>query len=160
MRGYDRPMDAMARNALALALGLAGLAAASAAVASPPACLPRVERAWIRAAPPGATVLAGYATLRNDCAQPFVLTGVAGRDFVMAMVHETRVANGRSRMRHAKRTVVPARGSLRLAPGGYHLMLMHPKRALPAGTVLRLELLGADGRRVPADLTVSRTEPR
>ena len=153
-------MKAQARNALALALGLAGLAAASAAVASPAKCLPRVEQAWIRAAPPGATVLAGYASVRNDCPTPFVLTGVAGRDFVMAMVHETKVANGRSSMRHAKRTTVPARGSLRLAPGGYHLMLMHPKRPLPPGTVLRLDLLGADGERVPAEFKVRREAPK
>jgi copper(I)-binding protein len=153
-------MKARARNALALALGSAGLAAASAAVANPATCLPKVEQAWIRAAPPGATVLAGYATVRNDCARPFVLTGVAGRDFVMAMVHETKLANGRSTMRHAKRTPIAAHGEFRLAPGGYHLMLMHPKRALPAGTVLRLELLAADGRRVPADFTIRRDAPK
>ena len=153
-------MKADARNALALALGLAGLVAASAAVASRDKCLPRVEQAWIRAAPPGATVLAGYASVRNDCPAPFVLTGVAGRDFVMAMVHETRVVSGTSTMRHAKNSPIAARGQLRFAPGGHHLMLMHPKRALPVGTVVRLELLLADGRRVPADLLVGRHPPR
>jgi len=152
-------MKAVARNALATVLGLACLASASAAVASPGACAPKVEKAWIRAAPPGATVLAGYALLRNDCREPFELTGVAGRDFVMAMVHETKIANGRSTMRHARRTTIAARGSLQLAPGGHHLMLMHPRRALPAGTVVHLELLGADGRRVPADFTVRREAP-
>jgi copper(I)-binding protein len=152
-------MKAVARNAFATVLGLAMLAGASAAVASPSACAPKVEKAWIRAAPPGATVLAGYATLRNDCASPVVLVGIKGRDFVMAQVHETRVANGASTMRHARRTVVPARGLLRLAPGGYHFMLMHPRRKLPEGTVLKFELLLADGRRVPLEMTVRREAP-
>ena len=153
-------MKAVARNASALALGLLSLVASSAAVASPAACLPKVEKAWVRAAPPGATVLAGYATVRNDCARPFSLTGVRGADFVMAMVHETRVSNGESTMRHAKRTALPAHGLLRLAPGGHHLMLMHPRRALPEGKTLKLELLFDDGKfRVPATFEVRRDAP-
>jgi copper(I)-binding protein len=152
-------MKAVTRNVFATVLGLVCLVGASAAVASPAPCLPKVEKAWIRAAPPGATVLAGYALVRNDCGEPFALSGVAGRDFVMAMVHETRIANGRSTMRHARRTSIASHGRLQLAPGGHHLMLMHPRRALPPGTVVRLELLGADGRRVPADFTVSRDAP-
>jgi copper(I)-binding protein len=153
-------MKAVARNALAAVLGLATLAGASAAVASPEACTPKVEKAWIRAAPPAATVFAGYATLRNDCPRPLVLVGIRGRDFVMAQVHQTRIANGASVMRHAKRTVVPARGQLRLEPGGYHFMLMHPRRLLPEGTVLQLELLFDDGRRVPIEMTVRRDAPK
>ena len=105
-------------------------------------------------------MLAGYATLRNDCPQPIAVTGVRGRDFMMAMVHETRLVSGTSTMRHAKSTPVPARGQLRFAPGGHHLMLMHPKRALPVGTIVRLELRLADGRRVPADFVVARQPPR
>jgi copper(I)-binding protein len=153
-------MKPKARNAFALLLGLAGLVTASAAVASPDACLPKVEKAWIRAAPPGATVLAGYALLRNDCARPVVVTGAKSRDFVLVQLHETKTENGTSTMRHAKRTPLAARATLALAPGGYHLMLMHPRRALPEGTVVKLELLLADGRRVPVDFTVHRAAPK
>ena len=153
-------MKAVARNALATVVGLACLAGASAAVASPAPCAPKVEKAWIRAAPPGATVLAGYATLRNDCPTPVDLVGIKGRDFMMAQLHETRMANGASTMRHVKRAVVPARGQLRLAPGGYHLMLMHPRRKLPEGSVVQLDLLLADGRRIPLQMTVRRAAPR
>jgi copper(I)-binding protein len=153
-------MKARARNALALALGLAGLAAASAAVANPATCLPKVEQAWIRAAPPGATMLAGYAEVRNDCREPFILTGAKAADFVMAQVHESRIENGSSRMLHAKRTTLPAGGTLSFAPGGYHLMLMHPRKAMPEGTVVKLELLLEDGRSVPAELTVRKEAPK
>ena len=65
----------MVRNARAFALGLLLLAPASAAVASAPApCAPRFEQGWVRAAPPGATVLSGYGVLRNDCATAVVLS--------------------------------------------------------------------------------------
>ena len=148
-------------NASRLLLGFALLASASAAVASgDAACLPKVSKAWIRAAPPGATMLAGYAELRNDCGRAFVLTGAKSKDFVMAQVHQSRVENGTSRMEHARRTPLPAGATFRLEPGHHHLMLMHPRRALPAGTVLKLDLLLADGRRIPAEFTVRKDAPQ
>jgi copper(I)-binding protein len=147
-------------NASRLLLGLALLASASAAVADPQSCLPKVSKAWIRAAPPGATMLAGYAELRNDCKQPLVLTGAKSADFVMVQVHETRVENGTSRMLHAKRTALGAGSTFRLEPGHHHLMLMHPRRALPVGSVVRLEFTLADGRRVPAEFRVRKEAPK
>ena len=146
-------------NAWPLLPGLLLLLSASAAVASPDACAPVLERGWIRAAPPGATMLAGYGELRNTCAKPAALTGIKGGDFMMAMVHETRIENGVSRMRHAKTTSLPAGGTVRFAPGGRHFMLMHPKRALPPGKVVRVELRLADGSRIPAEFTVRREAP-
>ena len=146
-------------NVLTVVSGLLLLASSSAAVAAAPACAPSVAKGWIRAAPPGATMLAGYAELRNPCNVPFEVIGVKGRDFVMAMVHETKVENGVSTMRMAKFSPVPAHGVLRFEPGGRHIMLMHPRRALPAGTVVRVELLMADGKRIPVDLTVRRDPP-
>ena len=148
----------MLRNAHALVVGLSLLAPASAAVAVPP-CLPRFEQGWVRAAPPGATVLSGYGILRNECAAAAVVAKVHGRDFVMAQAHETRVENGVSTMRHVKRLPLPARESLRFEPNGRHLMLMHPRRALPVGTVVKLEFELADGRRIPVELTVRREAP-
>lgn len=136
------------------------LAPASAAVASPAACKPSVEQAWVRAAPPGATMLAGYARVRNGCERPLVITGAKSPDFVMVMVHETRIEGGVSRMRKTARSPLPAKGELLLAPGGRHLMLMHPRRALPAGTVLRIELLLAGGGSIPAEFTVRRDAPK
>ena len=147
-------------NVRACLAGLLLLASPSAVVASTPDCLPKVEKAWIRAAPPGATSLAGYAIVRNDCPRAVSLGGIKGRDFVMAMVHFTRMENGVSRMRHAKSTPIPARGLVRFEPGGRHFMLMHPKRKLPEGAIARLELRLADGRRIPVDFAVRREPPR
>ena len=153
-------MKAIAMNVSWTLLGSVLLAAPSAAVASAqPACLPKVEKAWIRAAPPGATMLAGYAQLRNDCKEAFVLTGAKSPAFMMAQIHESRVENGTSRMLHAKRTPLPAGTGFSLKPGAHHLMLMHPRRPLPEGTVVPLELLLADGRKIPAEFTVRKEAP-
>jgi copper(I)-binding protein len=153
-------MKACAMNASRMLLGLALLLPASAAVASPTAdCLPKVEKAWIRAAPPTATVLAGYAVLRNDCKLPFILTGAKSPDFVMAQIHETKLVDGSMQMRHAKRTTVAANSVLKFETGHQHLMLMHPRRKLTEGSVVKLELVLEDGRRVPATFTVRKEAP-
>src|SRR6187402_179586 len=60
--GYDRHM-----NGLRLAVGFFAALAASAAIAAPNSCLPVVEQAWIRAAPPTAQVYAAYAKLYEPC---------------------------------------------------------------------------------------------
>jgi copper(I)-binding protein len=153
-------MNAVARNVFLLALGLSGAMPASAAVAAANACLPKVEKAWIRAAPRAATAYAGYATLRNDCSDSVVIVGVKGRDFVIAQVHETKLENGSMTMRHLKEVPLAPRMLLRFEPNGRHLMLMHPRRELPEGSVVHLELLLDDGRRIPADFKVLREAPK
>ncbi|MFT3806672.1 copper chaperone PCu(A)C [Arenimonas sp.] len=139
--------------------GLLLLLAASAAVASPEACAPKIERAWVRAAPPGTAMMAGYLTLRNDCAKPVAIAGVESMDFGDAMIHETIVENGVSKMRHTSELVMPAKSKLIFEPGGRHLMLMRPLRALPAGSRVRIRLILGDGRKLFAEYEVRREAP-
>lgn len=146
-------------NARDLLLGLIALGAASAAVASPTPCAPSVDQAWIRAAPPTASALAGYARVRDTCGRAVAITGARSAAFGRVMLHATAMADGMSTMREAGSLRVPARGELRFAPGGNHIMLMQPRRALAPGQRVRIELLLADGRAVAADFTVQREAP-
>jgi copper(I)-binding protein len=146
-------------NAYPFMMGLALLGGASAAVAAPEPCLPTVEQAWIRAAPPASTALAGYAVLRNDCPKPFSVTDVSSPDFAMGMIHETIVVGGVSQMRHARSLVVPARGSLAFVPGGKHMMLMHPRRKLKAGDRVQVSVKLAGGDKVTTTFVVRRDAP-
>ena len=104
-------------------------------------------------------VMAGYATIRNPCAHAIAMTDVSGDDFTTAMIHETRVQNGMSQMRHVGALMIPAKGQTRLTPGGAHLMLMQPKRQFREGDKTRLSLKLADGRVVSANFYV-RLDPR
>lgn len=122
--------------------------------------MPTVEKAWIRAAPPGATALAGYATVRNGCGRVVTVTDVASRDFAMGMIHETRVAEGVSRMRHVRELAIAPGGVLRFEPGGRHLMLMHPRRAIRAGDRLLVRLELDDGREVSTLFEVRGQAPK
>lgn len=105
-------------------------------------------------------MLAGYARVRNDCARAFAITGVESKDFAMSMVHETIVQDGMSRMRHAGSLAVPAHGAVEFAPGGRHLMLMHPRRAFKAGDRVPVELKLGDGSRLGAVFIVGNGAPR
>ncbi len=104
-------------------------------------------------------MLAGYATVRNACSKPIGLAGVGSADFAMSRMHETVVQNGMSRMRHARSMVLPALGLVEFKPGGKHLMLMHPKRALKLGDRVQVWLKLADGRRVQAVFPVRSEAP-
>jgi periplasmic copper chaperone A len=127
---------------------------------SSPECAPVLASPWVRAAPPGASMLAGYAVLRNDCGTPVTVVGVESLDFASASIHETIVEDGISRMREVGPIVVPEHGTLVLEPGARHLMLMQPARALAEGDRARARLVLADGRRVFAQFTVRRDAPR
>jgi hypothetical protein len=146
-------------NVRSLLAGLALLSCSSAAVASPAICRPTIEAAWIRAAPPGTTMLAGYARVRNGCARDIAVTGVGSKDFAMSMVHETVMQDGMSQMRHARALAIPAHGVLEFAPGGRHLMLMHPRRAFKLGDRVAVELKLGDGSRMGANFVVAEAAP-
>ena len=114
----------------------------------------------MRAAPPGATTLAAYATVRNSCSRAFAITGVDARGFAMSMIHETVVSKGISTMRDTPSLSLPAHGQVVFSPGGRHLMLMNPDRVLHLGDKLRVTLLLSDGSRIAADFTIRKDAPR
>ena len=121
--------------------------------------MPVADAAWIRAAPPSARMLAGYVRLRNPCKRAVALTGARSTAFGSVMLHETRIVDGVSRMRHAAALVIAPGRTLQLAPGGAHLMLMQPARVPAAGERVRIELVLADGRRLPVLFTVRAQAP-
>jgi copper(I)-binding protein len=86
-----------------------------------------VERPWAPATPKGAEVSAGYFTIRNDGATPERLIGLAA-DFATVELHEMKTENGVMSMPELKSGLnIPAHGTVRLAPGGYHAMFAHLK---------------------------------
>lgn len=118
----------------------------------------QVSEAWVRAAPPGAIMLAGYMTLHNEGGQPLRLVSVESDAFGMVEAHRTLVEDGVSRMRPAGDIAIPAHQSIRFAPSGLHLMLMQPTRTVKSGDVLHFRLHFSDGRTREVAFQV-RTEP-
>ena len=88
--------------------------------------------AWIREAPPNASMLAGYVTITNNSDQERILTSAKSKQFKMVEIHKTIIEDGVAKMRRQDDLAIPAGSSLVLEPGSYHLMLMMPKSALKA----------------------------
>lgn len=117
------------------------------------------ESAWVRAAPPGTTMLAGYMTIRNDGKQPVRYEWAQGDVFGMVELHKTTLVDGVSTMRPAGNQTIPAGGALRIEPGGLHLMLMQPQRELKIGDQVRFRLHFTDGSALDVLAPVSAEAP-
>ncbi len=89
-----------------------------------------VESGWIRSAPPGATMLAGYGTLHNIGDAPVVVTGVESADFGSASLHKSQNNNGVEHMQPLGDLQIAPGARVAFAPGGNHIMLMQPKKEL------------------------------
>jgi len=103
-----------------------------------------VRNAWIRESPPGNSMMAAYMELRNNTSRPKVLVAASSSGFQRVMIHRTVLKDGMAGMAHLSQIELAPNASLIFAPGGYHLMLMNPKRTLRAGdpVVINLEFRG------------------
>lgn len=132
-----------------LALAGTGFAAAETAV--------KVEQAWIRAAPPGAMMLAGYARLINAGSEPVVIRSASSAAFEVVEFHRTVEEDGVSKMRAAGDLELQPQAEIALEPGGLHLMLMRPRQEIREGATVVIDLLTAEGDIVPAVFSVRRS---
>lgn len=115
---------------------------------------PAVEGAWIREAPPVAKVMAGYLTIHNPAEEAVVLEGAESPLFDRIEIHRTGMKGGMASMERQQGVTIPARGQVKFAPGGLHLMLMGPKKPLVAGSTATITLRFKGGHALPAQFIV------
>jgi len=132
------------KDRLKIAAFVASLASASpGASGSPPAL--DIRDAWVREPAPGQTVGAGYVTIVNAGDKGMDLISASTPDASDTELHEMRMQDDRMEMRPLNAISIPPKGSVRLAPGGLHLMLIDLKRRLKAGDTVVLTLGFRDG---------------
>ncbi len=130
-----------------LALTLLGCSASRSGV--------EVKDAWSPPAPPGASVLAGYATvIAHDDDTLIGVTSPAARE---VQLHTMSEENGVMRMRPVESIQLEAGETLRLEPGGMHLMLMDPDPARAADEPIELTFRFAKAGEIR---TVAKVKPR
>lgn len=117
-------------------------------------CLPRIEDAWLRLPPVSMPMLAGFARIENRCREDVEIVGARSNAFADVSLHETRITDGVSRMRAVPVLPVRAGRDAVLEPGGLHLMLMQPARALKPGEKIAIEFVLRDGRAVHGEFVV------
>jgi periplasmic copper chaperone A len=100
-----------------------------------------ITQAWSRATPGGAKVGGGYLTIENKGTTPDRLIGGSADAAAKVQVHEMSMNNGVMTMRPVEGGLVIEPGkTVKLAPGGFHLMLLDLKGPLKQGDKLPLTL--------------------
>ncbi|WP_083745761.1 copper chaperone PCu(A)C [Variovorax sp. KK3] len=122
------------------------LAAAGGALAQAPGAAPvDVRDAWVRATVPGQSGTGAFMKLTAPAGARLV--GVSTPAAGVAEVHEMKMEGDTMRMRALDRGLeLPARQTVELKPGGYHLMLMDLKQPLANGASVPLTLKFEDGK--------------
>ncbi|MGW1422155.1 copper chaperone PCu(A)C [Bradyrhizobium manausense] len=93
-----------------------------------------ISQAWSRATPGGAKVAGGFLTIENKGSAPDKLVAVTAEIAGKAEVHEMAMDNGVMKMRPLDRGLVIEPGkTVKLAPGGNHLMLQDLKGPFKQG---------------------------
>jgi copper(I)-binding protein len=138
-------------EALAARILIASLAVAQPLMAQPPPLV--AQNAWVRATP-GADLAAAYLTLRNVSRNAVTVTGVESPIAGHAMIHETTVQGGLSRMRPHEQLVVAPGMTVKFEPGGLHVMLHDLKRPLTVGQTVPLVITLAGGATLQVTATV------
>lgn len=100
--------------------------------------------AWVRVTP-GSDVAAAYVTLRNPGKKAVTVVSVDCPIASMAMIHETTVQGGVSRMRPHEQLIIPPGATVKLEPEGLHIMLHSLTKSLAPGASVPLVLRLADG---------------
>jgi periplasmic copper chaperone A len=98
-----------------------------------------VQQPWARATPGGAKTSAVYLTL-IDHGGPDRLIGISTPAAGMAMVHESFVENGVSKMRMLDGVALEPNKPVTFHPGAMHIMLEELKTPLKAGSSFPLTL--------------------
>ena len=93
-----------------------------------------ITQAWSRATPGGAKVAGGYLTIQNKGSAADRLIGGSADVADKVQVHEMATTNGVMTMRPLDKGLSIGPGkTVKLTPGGYHLMLLDLKSPLKQG---------------------------
>jgi copper(I)-binding protein len=126
---------------LAYAVAFAALLAAPAGAEEVKAGDLVITQAWSRATPGGAKVAGGYLTIENKGSAADRLIGGAVDVAARVEVHEMSMKDGVMIMRQLDKGLAIEPGkTVKLAPGGYHLMLMDLRSPLKQGDKLPVTL--------------------
>ena len=115
---------------------------------------------WSRPAPGTATPAVGYLVLDNQGVEDDAPVGTSSPMASLVTLHRTEVKDGIARMvRLTEPLSIPAHQTVKLEPGGYHLMLSGRTAAFAPGQMDPLTLEFEKAGTVEVELKVERTAP-
>lgn len=117
----------------------------------------RAQDAWTRPAAAGGNA-AAFVTLINAGAADAIV-GAESPIATRVELHASSMAAGVMRMSREPETPLPAKATVRFAPGGRHIMLVGLKRPLRVGDNTTVTLKLRSGGRLTLDLPTSIAAP-
>ena len=118
-----------------------------------------VDNAWVRASIGDSKVSAAYLSIANRGEAADRLVGVASERASHTMLHRSVVVGGVMKMHHVDALEIPPGGSVRLEPGGFHVMLMGVSPRLETGERISLTLIFERAGEVKLPVPVRRSPP-
>jgi copper(I)-binding protein len=101
----------------------------------------KISQPWSRATPKGATAGAGYMTITNNGNAPDKVTCVSDDASAQCQIHSMTMDGGVMKMRPVEGGLEIKPGeSVRLQPGGYHVMFRELKHPLAQGQSIKATL--------------------
>lgn len=100
-----------------------------------------INDAWVREVPPGSSVSAVYLTIKNK-GEDDNLVGLSSEIAESAELHTSKVdENGVATMEMIKVLDIPSDNTVKLEPGGMHIMLIGIKESLVGKETVNLKLV-------------------
>ena len=112
-----------------------------------------VKDAWVRSTVPGQKGTGAFMKLTAK--EGTKLVGVSSPVAGVGEVHEMKMDGDVMKMRAIPSIDLPAGKAVELKPGGYHVMLMDLKQALPKDSKIPLTLMFKDAKGVESKLELS-----
>ena len=104
-----------------------------------------ITEARIKNLPPSVPVRAGYLSIHNSSESSVSIVSLRSDAFASVEIHRSVMKDGMMSMEPVDRLTIDPGTSLQLAPGGLHLMMMHPVEATRPGDDIEVILQLDDG---------------
>ncbi|MFN8028677.1 MAG: copper chaperone PCu(A)C [Acidimicrobiia bacterium] len=120
----------------------------------------KISNVWSRTSPSEATNGVVYLTVQNTGSEANALVGVKVPSSIAgeAQLHETKVdSSGTMQMSEVDQIDLPAGKTVKLKPGGYHIMLMELAKPLTKGQTFKVTLQFESGKNQTVKATVKTT---
>ena len=115
-----------------------------------------ISHLWISEAPPTVSVLVAYVTLKNNSTKTASLISVSSPLFSSIEIHRSIVEDDVASMERYSSLTIPAKSTIKLLPGDYHLMLFNPKTPLKIGDRTTLTFTFSNGVKIPVKAHVKK----
>ena len=111
-----------------------------------------IDQAWMPLSP--SSMYAGYFAAKNVTTRSIAIVGFESPQFHSVSLHDIARSDDRIQMIEIASIELAPGDSLLLTPGAKHLMLMGGDQTVKEGDLIGVDVLLADGQRVPISLLV------